>query len=69
MAFNPSPKVAAARDLAKQFRAHQVVILLVTGDQLSYASYGRNKAECDEAKVIADVAFDAVMARMSEEGE
>lgn len=65
MAFNPSPEVAAARDIAKRFKAKQVIVLMISdnGDDehLQYASYGETKALCDDAKKIADAAFDAVM--------
>lgn len=61
MSFNPAPQVAMARDFAKKFRKEQVVILSIDGDKLEYASYGRNKPLCDEAKKLGDVAFDAIM--------
>jgi len=61
MAWNPSPQVAAARDYGKKFKQKMVVILAVNEKGLSYASYGDTKALCSEAKVLADVAFDAIM--------
>ena len=62
MAWNPSPKVAAARDFANKFEKQQVIILAIDKDgQLDYASYGETKHLCDTAKIIADIAFDAIM--------
>lgn len=68
MAFNPSPKVAAARDIARQFKKTQIVVLLIDQDAgtLEYASYGETKELCKEAKILADVAYDAVMAKLAE---
>lgn len=62
MAFNPSPKVAAARDFARKFGKEQVVILSInkTGE-LEYASYGETKSLCSEAKKLGNIAFDSIM--------
>ena len=45
MAFNPSPKVADARALAKKWKADQAIILLVhrKSGTLEYASYGETR--------------------------
>ena len=62
MAWNPSPKVAAARDYAKKFGKQQVIILAIDKeDKLDYASYGETKPLCSMAKILADIAFDAIM--------
>jgi len=62
MAWNPSPKVAVARDFAKKFDKQQVIILSVTKDGiLEYASYGDTKKLYNEAKKLADIAFEAVL--------
>ena len=62
MAWNPSPKVAAARDFADKFNKQQVIILAINKDgSLEYASYGETKALCHNAEIIADIAFDAIM--------
>lgn len=67
MAWNPSPKVAAARDIGKQFRKPQVVVLMIDQDAgtLEFASYGETRELCAEARKIGDAAFDAVMAHLS----
>jgi hypothetical protein len=63
MAWKPSPKVADCRDIARKWKARQVVILAVsesaTGLQLEYASYGENRQLCDQARHIGDKAYDA----------
>ena len=71
MAWNPSPKVAAARDIGKKFRKPQVVVLMIDEDAgtLEFASYGETRALCAKAKKIGDVAFDAVMAHLSSNAE
>ena len=60
MAWNPSPKVAFARDFAKKFKKQQVIIISINHDTLEVVSYGETKILCREAKRLADVAYDAV---------
>lgn len=62
MAFNPSPKVAEARDLAKKFGKTKVIIFMIDDDAgtMEYASYGRDKAMCSDAGKLADVAYKAI---------
>ena len=68
MAFNPSPNVADCRDIAKKWNKPQIIILAVDpiAGTLEYASYGESKAHCDEAKRLADVAYQAIMAKYEE---
>lgn len=68
MAFNPSPNVADCRDIAKKWNKPQIIILAVDpiAGTLEYASYGESKAHCDEAKRLADVAYQAIMDRYEE---
>ena len=62
MAWNPSPKVAAARDFAEKFKKQQVIILAIDEDgRLDYASYGATKHLCSTSKILADIAFNAIM--------
>jgi len=63
MAFNPSPKVRAAGEVAKEFGKDQVVVLMINHAEgtLEYASYGKTKTDCDEAKGLADALFDHAM--------
>ncbi len=61
MAFNPSQKVAVARDIAKQFKKNQVIVIMLDDNhRLHCASYGATKALCADAKKLADVAFKAI---------
>lgn len=68
MAFNPSPKVADCRDIARKWNKPQVIILAVDpiAGTLEYASYGESKTHCDEAKRLADVAYQAIMDKYEE---
>ena len=68
MAFNPSPKVADCRDIAKKWNKPQIIILAIDpiAGTLEYASYGEHKANCDEAKRLADVAYQAIMDKYEE---
>ena len=62
MAWNPSPKVAIARDYAKKFEQEQVIILAIDEyNNLTYASYGKTKKLCDDTEEIANIAFKAIM--------
>ncbi len=63
MAFNPSPKVADCRDIAKKWNKPQIIILAVDpiAGTLEYASYGESKAHCAEAKRLADIAYQAIV--------
>lgn len=60
MAWNPSPKVAAARDIGKKFDKKMVIVLMLTDDTLEYISYGATPKLCGDAQKIADIAYDAV---------
>jgi len=60
MARNPSPQVAAARDFGKAHNCKQVIIFFVQEDgRVGYASYGKNRALCDNARDIAENVWDA----------
>jgi hypothetical protein len=68
VAFNPSPKVADCRDIAKKWNKPQIIILAIDpiAGTLEYASYGESKAHCDEAKRLADVAYQSIMDKYEE---
>ncbi len=61
MAWNPSPEVAVARDAAVEM-GHivkspvvQIVVLFVTENaKMGYASYGRDRLACGEARKLGD---------------
>jgi len=68
MAWNPSSKVAVARDFGKTFNKEIVIILSINDKgELEYASYGTTKDLCGEAERLADAAFDAVMKKWVED--
>lgn len=60
MSWNPSPKVAEARNIGEKFKKKMVIVLMIDDNKLEYASYGETKALCNEAKKIADKAYDSV---------
>lgn len=62
MAWNPSPRVAAAREIARRFGSTHVVVLMLNEDEgtIQYATYGTDAGRCSEAKVFGDVAFEAL---------
>lgn len=66
MAWNPSPKVAAARDVARKFRKDQVVMLMLDLEvgTMECITYGETKALCAAAKKLGDAAYDAVIAEL-----
>jgi len=63
MAYNPSPKVAAARDIGEKFKKQQVIVLMIDIENgtLEYSSWGETKALCSDAKHLADKVYEAVM--------
>ena len=63
MVWNPSPKVAMARDIGQRLRKDQVIILMIDEDErtLESVTYGRTKRLCDQAKKLGDIAYEAVI--------
>jgi len=63
MAWNPSPKVAAARDFADKFKKQQVIIIALDleANTLEATTYGETKQLCTATKRLGDAAYDAVM--------
>lgn len=62
MAWNPSPEVALARDLAAKLGVDQVMILTIdySKDQIGLITYGKTKELCRNAKTLGDAAYDSV---------
>lgn len=56
-------RIQAARDLAERFGKEQVIVLMLDqkAGTLEYASYGKTRALCADARRLADAAYDAVM--------
>jgi len=68
MAWNPSKEVAVARDAAQRLNADRVVIVYTTSNgQFGYASYGRDKNLCAEAKRLGDVLFERTREHLENE--
>ena len=69
MAWNPSPKVQAARDFDKKFDSPIVVILSVDIEKetLSVVSYGRTQVLCATARELSSVAYGAIMKHFAED--
>lgn len=62
MAWNPSPKVAALRTIGKKYNANKVIMILINDNEgrMESISYGKTPIECDMAKALSDIAFDAI---------
>jgi len=62
MAWNPSPKVADCREIARKWGKQQVIIIAVDykAGTTEYASYGETRVLCDDAKLLADTAYNAI---------
>lgn len=63
MAWNPNPKVAAARDIGTRFGKEQVIVLMLDmkSNTLEMATYGKTRELCAMAKRLGDKAYEAVM--------
>jgi hypothetical protein len=59
MAWNPSPKVADCRDVARKWNVQQVVILGFNykNGTFEIASFGETRALCADAKAIGEAIF------------
>lgn len=63
MAWNPSPKVADCREIARKWgNKDQVIVLAVDrkAGTLEMATYGETKALCSEARRLGNAAYAAV---------
>ena len=62
MPWNPSPQVAAARDIAGKFGKDRVILLMLNDAErtIEYASYGWTAALCKDTRRLADAAMAAV---------
>ena len=61
MAWNPSPKVADCREIARKWGHQRVIIIALNHYNIEMVTYGETKALCDDAKRLGDAAYDAVM--------
>lgn len=62
MAWNPSPKVAAAREFGIRFRYDKVIIIGVneSDGKFEVVSYGETKQKCGEARITADQIYELI---------
>lgn len=62
MAWNTTPEVAMARDLAKKLGVDQVMIVTINYDreQMGLITYGKTRELCAHAKTLGDAAYGAV---------
>lgn len=65
MPWNPPPKVADCRDLAKKWKKEQVIVISLddTG-RIETVTYGKTKQLCACAKALGDVAYNTIVARI-----
>jgi len=64
MAWNPSPKVADCREIARKWGSKQQVIILAidrNAGTFEIATYGETKTLCADAKRLGDAVYNAVM--------
>ena len=61
MAWNPSPKVADCRYIARKWSKKQVIIIGIDDrGQMEMATYGETKTLCAVTQVFGDAAFNAI---------
>jgi hypothetical protein len=68
MAWNPSPEVALARDVAAKLDVDQVMIVTINyaKEQMGLVTYGKTKLLCADAKRLGDAAYEAVRDKWEE---
>jgi len=69
MAWNPSPKVKAARGYGDQYGKDTVIILGVDTlrSTMEVVTYGRTMTLCARAQQLGDIAYDAIYKFLEEE--
>lgn len=62
MAFNPSPKVADCREIARKWgNQEQVIILAIDGEgRMQMATYGRTSKLCSVAQALGNAAWKGI---------
>lgn len=62
MAWNPEPRVADCREIARKWNGKkQVIIIAIDNDgRIDMATYGETKQLCTVAKVLGDIGLDAI---------
>ena len=63
MTWNPSPRVADCREIAKRWNVDHVVIFGIDGSgKMTMATYGKTREQCAVSEKLGDVAFAAIEA-------
>lgn len=61
MAWNPSPKVADCREVARRWGVAQVIIFGISSEgEMAMATYGSTLELCACSEKLGDIAFDAM---------
>jgi len=59
MAWNPSPKIADCREIARKWNKEQVIVITLDGEgRMEMATFGETPRLCFVAKQLGDIAFD-----------
>lgn len=68
MAWNPSPKVETAREVARKHKYDQVIIIGISNRRgtMESITYGETKQLCDETRRLGDAAYAAVYKKLEE---
>jgi hypothetical protein len=61
MAWNPSPEVAAARDIGNRFGFEQVIVVMLDDKgRMMTVTYGKTRVLCSCAEALGNVASAAI---------
>jgi len=62
MAWNPHPKVADCREIARKWGKRQVIIVGIDeiAGTLEVATYGNSRTQCADARHLGDIAYEAI---------
>lgn len=62
MAWNPSPRVADCREIARKWGMKQVMVIAINRETgaMDAASYGETKALCSDSHRLLNAAYDAI---------
>ena len=61
MPFNPSPKVADCRDIARKWDKRQIIIIGIDATTMEVVTFGQTKQLCSETKLLGDIAYAEIM--------
>lgn len=58
-----SVRIEDAERIAKFYGVDGAIVFLVEGGEISYASYGKNRRQCERMRELADGMFEGVAER------